>query len=246
MFAPAEVKRLRKIIDAATGPSPWDLRANGPKFMTKYGITHWEDAGKKEPKVGKVILKAGDENLAIFDFHHYVIHLKDSLFLVWNQKTSKQGPSKPVNFLVFDCNLLEPIENIEKACKEMVEQKMGIYHIGGLVSQVDLPTTNIDSFEMKFPEYFDNIDELLVLIHSSALGDFSWEQDNLCIVSITPRNGICVFYPQDWFNTGKYDYGYQWVPKVARDPKTRKIIGQGIRIRDFVLDDTNRKIERYL
>ena len=52
--------------------------------------------------------------------------------------------------------------------------------------------------------------------------------------------------PQDWFNNGQYDFGYQWITRVGRDSKTKRIFGEGIRLGFFRLDETGRNIEKWL
>jgi hypothetical protein len=52
-------------------------------------------------------------------------------------------------------------------------------------------------------------------------------------------------FPQDWFNTGDYDFDYQWITRVARCADGR-IIGDGIRLGSFELDNTNRRIRKWL
>ncbi|MBF0593996.1 MAG: hypothetical protein HQL22_03430 [Candidatus Omnitrophica bacterium] len=42
-------------------------------------------------------------------------------------------------------------------------------------------------------------------------------------------------YPQEWFNNGSFDFGYQWISKVGREPKSGEIVGEGVRIGAFVL-----------
>ena len=44
------------------------------------------------------------------------------------------------------------------------------------------------------------------------------------------------------FNRGDFDFGYQWITRVARDPKSRHIVGDGIRITPFRLDASGRKL----
>jgi hypothetical protein len=57
---------------------------------------------------------------------------------------------------------------------------------------------------------------------------------------LNPGSGTLRLYPQDWFNDGRVDLGYQWVTRVARDPETGRIHGDGIRIDPFSLDDSMR------
>ena len=69
------------------------------------------------------------------------------------------------------------------------------------------------------------------------------------MLSITPVTGEILNYPQDWFNKSGCDFGYQWITRAIKNPKTGLIHGEGIRLPDFVLDDTNRQClskKRYL
>ncbi len=43
--------------------------------------------------------------------------------------------------------------------------------------------------------------------------------------------------PQYWFTDNMFDIGYQWITQVARDPDSKKIVGSGIRVPDFELDE---------
>ena len=66
-----------------------------------------------------------------------------------------------------------------------------------------------------------------------------------CLFVLCPKEGRVEVYPQDWFNEGNLDYGYQWVTRVARDSISGKIFGEGIRISQFVLDSSLRQVEHW-
>jgi hypothetical protein len=51
-------------------------------------------------------------------------------------------------------------------------------------------------------------------------------------------------FPQDWFNESNYDFGYQWITRVERRPDGR-IVGDGIRLGSFELDETNKRVKRW-
>jgi len=241
-----DIKNMKKALTKVPGPSPWYLYKMGPKIRTKYGITSWKYAGRSENKCGKFILKAGNNNLAVFNFYNYVCHLKDSLLLVWNQPRTDKGTTNPIILKIFDCNKFIPIDNLENIYPEMKEKEILIYHKNGVQDKFEIPTTNIDkSLKLYIPDSLREMDEILILAHSSALAGWTWDRNNLCLLSLKPKTGTCDFYPQDWFNNGGYDYGYEWVTHVAREPKSQKICGAGVRIKSFILDRTNRKIEKY-
>ena len=88
---------------------------------------------------------------------------------------------------------------------------------------------------MKFPNAFADVGEILVL---------SAPQPNqLCLWIVDTRSARVSVFPQDWWNRADLDFGYQWVTRVARDPNTGKIVGEGIRIQPFVLDSSCRELE---
>jgi hypothetical protein len=51
-----------------------------------------------------------------------------------------------------------------------------------------------------------------------------------------PRLGQVEVLPQRWFTARDFDLGYEWITRVARDPKTGRLIGDGTRIAPFELD----------
>jgi hypothetical protein len=61
--------------------------------------------------------------------------------------------------------------------------------------------------------------------------------------AIDPAARSTDVFPQDWFNDGTPDYGYEWITCVTRDPATRGLFVNGIRIDTFILDETGRQIE---
>jgi hypothetical protein len=96
---------------------------------------------------------------------------------------------------------------------------------------------------IEVPPEFRGLDELLLVSsHPAASND-----DAACaIVVLRPQAGEVTVLPQTWFTANKCDIGYQWITRVARDPATRRIIGGGIRIRDFELTEDGTGVERWL
>ena len=96
-----------------------------------------------------------------------------------------------------------------------------------------------------FPSELQAIEELLILCNSSAI---SARDDginaNLALLVAKPNQSSYQLFPQDWFNSSDSDFGFQWVTRVARDPQTGRVRGEGFRIDPFELDDTLRKVAR--
>jgi hypothetical protein len=119
--------------------------------------------------------------------------------------------------------------------------------LGGSASAtVNLATTNIaEELRAEFPTQLEPLEELLILCQSSGIRlQPAWDLGRLALLVANPSQSKYRLYPQDWFNAGGLDYGYQWVTRVVRDSQTGHIHGQGIRIQPFILDDSLRALRQ--
>lgn len=108
--------------------------------------------------------------------------------------------------------------------------------------QLAIPATHV-VHKLSFPKELSSIDELLVV---AVAPDRDQSKPALAILSIRPRLGEFESFPQLWFTGAKFDLGYQWITRVTRDPETNRIIGDGIRIRPFVLAEDNMNMESWI
>jgi hypothetical protein len=99
--------------------------------------------------------------------------------------------------------------------------------------------------ELSLPPAFDRVPEFFVVAENPALPKESGKA-SFCIYAIDPVERSIEVFPQDWFNDGTPDYGYQWITCATRDPTTRRLLVSGIRIDNFILDETGRRIELQL
>jgi hypothetical protein len=86
------------------------------------------------------------------------------------------------------------------------------------------------------------IDELLLLAARSPSSD---DDPALAIYVWEPGNGTVTVLPQGWFTRAAHDLGYEWVTQIARDPKSGRIFGTGIRVGSFELEDDGMTIRRW-
>lgn len=181
----------------------------------------------------------------LLDFQNYVSRLDPDHLLVWNQHYAGTGPTEPVVFRIFRLSSMRPLEGrIDQLSRAMREAKEPILASAPPLRELELPTTVVClELAARFPSEMQDIDELLVLCHSSGVDESpSWQRSNLALMRASPLRGTYELLPQDWFNSAGLDYGYQWVTRVARDRVTRRVHGDGIRISPFVLDDTLRHL----
>jgi hypothetical protein len=99
--------------------------------------------------------------------------------------------------------------------------------------------------ELSLPSPFDRVPEFFVVAQNPTLPKAAGTA-SFCIYAVDPAARRIEVFPQDWFNDGTPDYGYQWITCATRDPVTRRLLVSGIRIDSFILDETGRQIEQRL
>lgn len=180
------------------------------------------------------------------NFHNYVTLVDGEHLLIWSQTHVESGQTAPVVFEVFRLSTLSPLPgSVTDICRAMREKKSSLSYAHRPECELRIPTTvDGDERPVQVPELLQSLEEVLVLCHSSAVRESpTWESSNLALMVFRPKLGTYRLYPQDWFNDAGLDYGYQWVTRVARDPQTGRVIGDGIRIDAFELDSTMRKAQ---
>lgn len=228
------------VVDGAPGPSPWYLRTGNPRLP---GF-EWSDAGKSGETAGATVLMGRDGPVIVLDFHNYVLALDPETLLIWHQGADESGLTPPVVLRIFSLATLSRLTgNMNELCGAMRRAKASFIASAPPQWELPIPTTVVGERQrLTFPPPLRHIDELLIICHSSAIEQSSSpERGNLALLIARPRVGTYEFYPQDWFNNAGLDYSYQWVTRVARDPESNRIHGDGIRIEPFVLDDTLRR-----
>jgi hypothetical protein len=84
------------------------------------------------------------------------------------------------------------------------------------------------------PEQFRSLDELLLVSSRPARN----RDDAACNVYVLyPQAGLVQVLPQRWFTATQYDVGRQWISRVARDPASHRLIGDGVRMGAFELSE---------
>jgi len=242
---------FNNVISLAPGPSPWYLLEEQPKLLSKYGTLKWQEV---ENHAGFVILTTPfEETLAIFNNHCYIQDMSGSRFLNWHEpKIHKfNDPKHAVILHILDADKLADITNVGEMCEEMNKNAINIhFNNNALVDIFYIPQgLKVGTNEIDIPNEFKEINELLIL---ALLKPIKWGKTaadtimNMVIYDVKPKENIIEVIPQDWFNNGPYDFAWQAPWRVARDPKTGKIFGNGTRIGNFILDKTGRNVETWV
>jgi hypothetical protein len=226
------------ITNSTPGPSPWHLRLPGAPCI--YGF-RWEE--RNGTGGVKTLLVGPQGPVAALGFQNYVKVLDYETLLLWHQQTHRSGePTNPVELLALKPREMEPLRgDLDFIAIPAGERPLLLQ--SAPIASAALDTTRVEEdLRAAFPPQLSVSDELLILCHSSAIrSDSKWSAD-LALMVAQPQQSTYRLYPQDWFNYSNADFGYEWVTRVARNPQTGRVHGDGIRIGAFVLDETLRKV----
>lgn len=178
----------------------------------------------------------------LVDFYNYVSALDADALLIWHQQHG-QNPSAPVVLRGYRyTDLLTLNSTVEELCALMRARRLPMLASVSPMFECEWPTHTVDEpINVRVPERLKSRDEFLIWCYSSAIQPgLGAGHGNLALMVASPADDRIKLYPQDWFNDGQVDLGYQWVTRVARDPRTRRVRGDGIRIDPFALDQTLR------
>ena len=93
------------------------------------------------------------------------------------------------------------------------------------------------------PREFHEVEELLMLSSYPTSG----KSDPACAIFILyPRAGLIQVLPQKWYAANQFDIGYQWIARVTRDPVTHRLIGSGVRMKNFELSESGCELARWI
>jgi len=228
-------------IRLSVGPSPWAWRDRSHVMgESRY---RFRDLGEEGDLSGvTTVLNEQDQVILLLDFNLYARFLDDGRVLLWWEDGDKD--QKEIAFASFAFSSLKPIEDPVDSATRMRTEKAKIAGLDGIAIHRFHCFLGAGSHSVSAPTEWKDFEETLVLAdHAPGSNGYDVMHRALFVFDwITSRVTVI---PQDWFNNGKYDFGYQWVARIART-KSGRLIGEGIRLGTFELDDSGREVKRWL
>lgn len=221
-----------KLEEYSTFLTPWYFKGSIPKVGESFV---WKQINKLNgEKLSLTSLKSKNGCVGIVDMYCYVKPLENGQFLIW-----KRGSRK---IELYDSSDLKPIKT--DGIKWTQLKKPYLFNakpIDSFEYYFDLYQTDV---KFDFPDSFSKIEEIIQVNDLDGMyEDYKQGMGNTAIVVLKPKINRILIYPQDWFNRAKdIDFGYQWITRAERIKGTDKIKLQGIRIGEYVLDESKKGI----
>lgn len=242
--------RRNKIPLTVPGPSPWYLRAPWASLVTSGGRWTWNFYD--EPKLAGLsrLIAPNKTTVLLLDFGCYVFPLTNDRILIWHEsgreEATKTGPPK-ITFLILQLNELHPFADHSSAAADMRDTKRWIRFEGTSSVVFEVPTEVCEGeHAISPPASFVELLEILVLAdYGSDVGNH-FDKMFRAIFAFDFKERRLTVLPQQWFNEGDYDFGYQWITRVQRESTTGQIVGEGIRLGNFRLAPSATQIAEWL
>ncbi len=223
------------------GPSPWAFRN---RSAASGGITyHFVETAPGDSELGGMtsLVDPRGATLLVLNFYCYLRLLADGSALLW-----RESGDQAQRRVVFDCFRLAslvPVPDPVSLAAVLHEKELGVAPLADSEHWELSPYLDAGVHPLAVPYDWSRFEETLVLAdHADTTGQSKMARAILACDWC--RRQVEVF-PQDWFNTADYDFGYQWITRVARR-SDGCIVGDGIRLGSFKLDQTNRQVKRWL
>lgn len=234
----------QKLIDKSPCLAPWYFGKDNPKLIKGDKVLKWQTIGSNG------ITSLTNENgncYALLSMACYILPANDSKsFLIWDRSLEKTIGLQPIKIFYYECDELQPVVERDKMISKMDREKSKIHVAVEPTAKVEFAfNPREEAMKFYFPDEFKKFEEFILLTELENLyhnPDPKSEWHNTTMLLVKPESGWVFNYPQDWFNKSNFDFGYQWITRAIRDPKTNLIHGQGIRLSDFVLDKSNRQL----
>lgn len=95
--------------------------------------------------------------------------------------------------------------------------------------------------DILLPDEFASIEELLIIAGYKGEHNVPY-----ALFEVHPKDHKLIVRPQKWFTADRHDIGYEWITRIRRHPESGRLIGDGIRISSFELDEDGCFLSRSL
>lgn len=233
-------EQLTELIRSAIGPAPWYWETFPRPTGTSGKGFEWRFHGKDGELAYLVTLHLpGEPNAPRLALNTYCrpFRITSDSFGVWCPE------GRNLRFVAFDPDSLKSFDFVEIAgwFKNSGER---IYAASAPIAEFNIPISLTEgTHSFSFPDEFQSVEELLI---AAPLASTAADEPSLAVFVLYPHAGLIEVLPQRWFTPRQFELGKQWVSRVARDPESHRILGEGVRMGLFELTDDGKDVRRWI
>lgn len=232
---------FERVLESVVGPAPWYwktfpvLETGGKTFL-------WNFLGQKGPLADLVTLheKEKQEPLLILNTYVRPFHANGGFLGLWYPVHDQ----KELHITFLDLAHLRPIDRFEETAMNFRNSRTLLLYSSPVAEKIKIPEgLPAGDHKISSSKCASELPELLMLVSNSTDSRQSDSVPAMSIYSWQPATGDLKVLPQKWFTGRTMDLGYQWITRVARNPADSRLIGDGIRIPPFALNNDGTDLE---
>ena len=229
---------IQQLINQSIGPAPWYWNTFPIIVGSLKNKFVWNFLGEKGKHAYLVSLSSQNnpqQVKIVLNTYARAFFIPPHYLGVW------YCPDNQIYLHCFDPEKM-PSFTLDEIPSEFKNSKSPYYTLANPKAEAIVPATlQAGSHNVLFPEEFASLEELLLLgpYVDPAVAVYA-------IFELQPKTGDVKVLPQKWFTTTKFDISYQWITRVARDPQSGTLYGDGIRIGIFELSDDGCHLSRWI
>lgn len=229
-------KRLRDLALTAPGPAPWFMPRTTPVDPSRRRSFRWRFSGAKGPGSYLVLLEdvSTEQPLYALAYVAWSLPARDGYVVSYFREAGF------LTVEVHEVAALSGIGDLEDAKQQAQKTRHPVISRSSPARVERLEDSRAEG-RHDAPRVEMCRDEEVLLLASGPPG----AKAAASVYSWRPHEGYVEVFPQAWFNDS-LDLGYQWITGVIRDPVTGHIVGHGIRLDPFELDESGTRYQRSL
>jgi hypothetical protein len=235
-------RTVRKLLSTAPGPAPWYWESF-PSVELAHQRLVWRKNPADTGRSLSVLLQpeGRDDSVSLaVSMYSRVFRLPPNLLGIWFEENNR------IRIFAIDPDSLKEF-SLNAPLPVSVKDYGGFTCAGGVLGEASTSTDlEADEHRIDLPLAFAGLQSIIMI------GNYARIREAACAAlfeinpGTTPGSWRLGVMPQSWFTRGGFDLGYQWITRVARDPVTSRIVGDGIRISPFVLTENGCHIDRWI
>jgi len=216
----SDTSSIYQLLERAPGPSPWWCRH---PIQSALGPLRWKPIEK--PPVN-LLVDVDDHPRLALPMYVWFQPLDDGKMLLWRRQTVPPTANASIVVQLISLDQLRRIQDLNDWLDKSPKPDQPHFSTAPqFVAEFEFYTVlDAGKHSLILPAGFEHVPEFFVIADNPTLPALPGLA-SCCVYAINPIQQSVDVLPQDWFNEGGLDYGYQWITCIVRDPATGRLAG---------------------